>query len=101
MSTAVWTEGRVDALLAALDSCGMSMSPAAAEDLITERVVAQLMRATKATARATSPTRRLPGMPSRSAFSLVVRECQQRLARRVRNSRGRPHRPTHRLRGTR
>ena len=53
MSTTAWTEGRVDALLAALDSYGMSMSPAAAEDLIVERVdaVAQLMRATKATAR--------------------------------------------------
>lgn len=48
MSTTAWTKGRVDALLAALDSYEMSMSPGAAEDLITERVdaVAQLMRAT-------------------------------------------------------
>lgn len=31
MSTTAWTEGRVDALLAALDSYGMSMSQEAAE----------------------------------------------------------------------
>ena len=73
MSTASWTEGRVDALLAALDSYGMSMSPAAAEDLITERVdaVAQLMRATKATARRYLTDEAIAGMAESIAFSLV------------------------------
>jgi len=73
MSTASWTEGRVDALLAALDSYGMSMSPAAAEDLIIERVdaVAQLMRATKATARRYLTDEAIAGMAESIAFSLV------------------------------
>lgn len=73
MSTTAWTQGRVDALRAALDSYGMSMSPAAAEDLITERVdaVAQLMRATKATARRYLTDEAIAGMAESIAISLA------------------------------
>lgn len=72
MSTTAWTEGRVDALLAALDSYGMSMSQEAAEDLITERdAVAQLMRATKATARRYLTDEAIAGMAESIAFSLA------------------------------
>lgn len=73
MSTTNWSQGRVDALLAALDTYGMSMSRAAAEDLITERVnaVAQLMRATKATARHYLTDEAIAGMAESIAFSLA------------------------------
>ena len=73
MSTTGWTQGRVDALLAALDTYGMVMSRAAAEDLITERVdaVAQLMRTTKATARHYLTDEAIAGMAESIAFSLA------------------------------
>lgn len=73
MSTTGWTQGRVDALLAALDTYGMVMSRAAAEDLISERVdaVAQLMRTTKSTARHYLTDAAIAGMAESIAFSLA------------------------------
>jgi len=73
MNTASWTQGRVDALLGALDTYGMVMSRAAATDLITERVgsVAQLMRTTKATARDYLTDEAIVGMAESIAFSLA------------------------------
>lgn len=76
MSTTGWAQGRVDALLSALDTYGMVMSRAAAEDLITERVgsVAQLMRTTKATARHYLTDEAIAGMAESIAFSLAEEE---------------------------
>jgi hypothetical protein len=53
MAKLTWIAGRVDVLLAALDDSGMSVSRAAAAELICERVewVSSQMRLTPATAK--------------------------------------------------
>lgn len=68
-----WRDGRVDVLLAALSDLGMSVSRAAAGDLVDERVtfVAAQMRVTEATARKYLSDEAVQGLAQTLAFSLV------------------------------
>ncbi|MDN5744401.1 MAG: hypothetical protein L0H31_04690 [Nocardioidaceae bacterium] len=68
-----WRKGRVDVLLSALSDLGMSMSRAAAGELIDERVqfVAAQMRLTPATARRYLTDEAIGGLAQTLAFGLV------------------------------
>ena len=73
MATRSWREKRIDELLAAVSELGMTMSRAAAGDLLDERVqfVANRMRVTPATARTYLTEEALAGMARQIVFGFV------------------------------
>jgi hypothetical protein len=73
MATRTWRDKRIDDLLEAVSQLGMTMSRAAAGDLLDERVqfVAQQMRVTPATARTYLTDDALAGMAREVVFGFV------------------------------